>query len=140
MKNNIGLLRLTQKIIFNEYIRPACLPVNNKIPEIIQTVGFGLHKKRYRPIQKGYLTVIDDCSVYGSNFGSSFCAEIRYDNYYTCFGDPGSPVQIQHPSLYCMYTIIGVTSASAKCAETNIPGIFVNVEPYIDWIESIVWL
>lgn len=43
-------------------------------------------------------------------------------------------------SVYCMYTIVGVTSfGSVYCGSIGIPAIYTKVFHYLDWIEASVW-
>lgn len=39
--NDIGLLRLNRNVIFNFYIRPACLPIDPIIPQELTAMGWG---------------------------------------------------------------------------------------------------
>lgn len=51
----------------------------------------------------------------------------------------GGPLQIYN-SLPCTYTQLGVVSFGSKdCGTVGIPGVYVNVFHYLDWIEEIVW-
>lgn len=59
-------------------------------------------------------------------------------------GDSGGPAQNEHSysSLrgFSMkfYELIAVTSFGVFCG-TEIPGVYTRVQPYLDWIEKVVW-
>lgn len=54
-------------------------------------------------------------------------------------GDSGGPLILKPDTdLLCKQYVIGVTSFGLKCG-LNIPGIYTNVEAYLDWIEEHVW-
>lgn len=53
----------------------------------------------------------------------------------------GGPLQVYNEdNIPCMYTIIGVTSFGIQeCGTIGVPGIYIKVHHYLDWIEEIVW-
>lgn len=53
----------------------------------------------------------------------------------TCAGDSGGPLMyFDTGKLFA----VGIVSFGTKpCAEAGIPGVFVNVWPYVDWIEQV---
>ena len=55
-------------------------------------------------------------------------------------GDSGGPIQIKSSKIYCMYTIVGVTSiGKSNCGNGYKPAIYSRVSQYLPWIESVVW-
>lgn len=44
-----------------------------------------------------------------------------------------------HPDLYCMYTIVGVTSFGKGCGLAGQPAVYARIIEYVPWIESVVW-
>lgn len=51
----------------------------------------------------------------------------------------GGPLQVYHPYIKCMYTVVGITSFAKQCGDLNAPGVYTRVYDYLDWIENIVW-
>lgn len=52
----------------------------------------------------------------------------------------GGPLQIGNKNQHCTYTQIGIVSYGLKrCGTIGVPGAYVNVHHYLDWIEGIVW-
>ena len=39
--NDIGLVKLTDRVTYNYHIRPICLPTNSDLPDIFQSMGWG---------------------------------------------------------------------------------------------------
>lgn len=57
----------------------------------------------------------------------------------TCQGDSGGPVQYYHSNFKCMYTLYGITANGQGCGVPGVPGLYVQIFNYLDWIEPIVW-
>lgn len=150
--NDIAIIQLDGAVKFNPYIRPICLPLSNETPPRVIATGMGAIDQ-YNTRSENLLKVIlesftnDECRI---TFPASFrlpdsivetqmCYGSRNKNGDTCGGDSGGPIQIYHPSLHCMYTIVGITSFGLSCGSINVPGVYTRVEPYIEWIESVIW-
>lgn len=153
--NDIALLKLDRKIIFNEFIRPACLPkTKESLYTNLTSAGWhyieflGMKTKQFSislleyfnhticnenynfedsKLKNGILDEIQICA--GSWFGSQD----------SCFGETGGPLYLQHDELQKMSFVIGVASFGKNCEYKGSPGVYTRVYPYITWIESIVW-
>lgn len=154
--NDIALLKLETEVMFNPYIRPACLPTSNNddIKHFIAT-GWGKTGHLLKPSQillKVSLELFDynECKqMYSSYIGRHFqngivkriqmCVGSKTDQKDTCPGDSGGPLQIYHKSQYCMFTVLGITSFGMICGVKNSPGVYTKVYPYVKWIEDVVW-
>lgn len=53
-------------------------------------------------------------------------------------GDSGGPLQTFLPGHKCAFEITGITSFGKMCG-TGIPAVYTKVQPYIQWIENVVW-
>lgn len=53
----------------------------------------------------------------------------------------GGPLQVYNDKeVKCTYTQIGIVSFGLRqCGTVGMPGVYVNVYHYLDWIEGIVW-
>lgn len=78
---------------------------------------------------------------------SMICAGDTLNNWKsdTCKGDSGGPIQVFRNRNFdddysLLFDIVGITSFGRSCATENIPGVYIRVSHYIDWIEEIVWL
>ncbi|KAJ6642234.1 Phenoloxidase-activating factor 2 [Pseudolycoriella hygida] len=56
----------------------------------------------------------------------------------TCKGDGGSPLVCQIPNTPRSYYQAGIVSWGIGCSQTNVPGAYVNVARYRDWIDHIM--
>ncbi|XP_043469133.1 serine protease snake-like [Leptopilina heterotoma] len=151
--HDIALIRMNRKIIFDAYVRPACLPLNLEIPQqkVIAT-GWGLKDSDDETgsddLLKVTLSVVatETCNISYRNDRSVFsrgildnlqlCAgEVNKD---TCQGDSGGPLSIYNREHDCMYSVIGITSIGKLCG-INIPGVYTKVYGYLSWLEQNIW-
>ncbi|KAB0801689.1 hypothetical protein PPYR_03875 [Photinus pyralis] len=156
--NDIALLKLNRKVRLNSYARPACLHTNMNIP-VLKAVASGWGKvgfssdvsKHLLKVTLEFFTNPECNSTYRNNIGmrlrngimetTQVCAGHHTEAKDTCQGDSGGPLQIVNPdpNIYCMYSIVGVTSFGKACGVANLPGVYTRVSNYVDWIEKIVW-
>lgn len=159
--NDIGLIRLDRPVAFTPYIRPACLPsVTDDLTGLESGVACGwghteFHGTGSQTLMKVKLDLYTahECNQsytkphykkmpYGANAQTQLCAGSRTDHKDTCQGDSGGPLQTRHADkeLYCMYSLLGITSAGRGCGGVNSPSVYTRVRAFVPWIESIVWL
>lgn len=155
--NDIGLLKLQQRIVFNRYIRPACLP-DASVTVITSSkaiaTGWGLVENNTLSdsLLKVTLEIFSyaDCNdtfVYdvgprlrnGIVDATQLCAGSHTDNKDTCNADSGGPLQIYHRTHHCMYSVIGITSFGKACGFAENPAVYTRVTAFVSWIESVVW-
>uniref|UniRef100_A0A1B6L129 Peptidase S1 domain-containing protein n=1 Tax=Graphocephala atropunctata TaxID=36148 RepID=A0A1B6L129_9HEMI len=152
-ENDIALYQLETDVVFNEFIRPACLQTDTQLtkPYAVAT-GWGNTEyggKSSDVLQKVNLTLVSQvkCSDFykpnedtlprGVQPDSMLCAGDTNSGRDSCQGDSGGPLQVSHPQLYCTHSIVGVTSFGRGCGVQ--PGVYTRVSHFIPWIESIVW-
>ncbi|CAD7092803.1 unnamed protein product [Hermetia illucens] len=154
--NDIGPIKLDKKVKLSPDIRPACLPTVFEEPDKRAILlGWGL-ADRMRPGPQRLMKQIlekfshEECnSTYSSRINRRMPEGIR-DQTQICYGsrimtkggcisESGSPLQVYHKDIYCMQTIIGVTSFGAPCNTQNLPEVHSRVYSYLDWIEKTVW-
>ncbi|KPJ17581.1 Serine protease snake [Papilio machaon] len=101
----------------------------------ILTAGHCIYSKEfYAPNSRGMRHMKQ-----GYNGTTQICFGDWHKKKDSCNGDSGGPVQIKHPQIYCMYSVIGITSWGRECGHPGQPAIYTRVAAYIPWIESIVW-
>ncbi|XP_058169737.1 venom protease-like [Anopheles ziemanni] len=150
--NDLALIQLRSRVVFTNFIRPACLYDSDfiNVRTAIAT-GFGL--------VEGFGMKSDDLRKVALNiYDNALCAEQYTANRFvrqgikdtqlcvgdlaggkdTCQGDSGGPLQITHEENRCIFYIIGVTSFGKACGSST-PAIYTRVAPYLSWIESVVW-
>ncbi|XP_013166073.1 PREDICTED: trypsin-1-like [Papilio xuthus] len=157
--NDIALLETDREITLDNLAVPACLydghPINDSSAIV---TGWGTTVFRYNKIsnilQKVTLQKFsdEDCSrTYapnsrgmrhmkkGYNSTTQMCFGDWHKKKDSCNGDSGGPAQIKHPQIYCMYSVVGITSWGRECGHPGQPAIYTRVAGFIPWIESIVW-
>ncbi|KAL5273192.1 CLIPC1 family protein [Megaselia abdita] len=151
--NDIAIIRLTEKVILTPEVRPACLPKSADIKQRMIATGWG--KTEFAGVKSSYLQKVvlekftrNECSrTYQINSlgfprglqSSQYCAGHKTESRDTCDGDSGGPIQDYHTDLFCMYTLYGITSLGQGCGTIGVPGLYMHIYSYIDWIESVVW-
>ncbi|KAJ8731529.1 hypothetical protein PYW07_004693 [Mythimna separata] len=155
--HDIALLETDTEIFFSRAVLPACLHASGEAEENLFALGWGalgykreladiLQEVEVRKYEK------DECSQHytpyrhlenGYNHTTQMCygdKEVLRD---TCEGDSGGPLQDfrnkYFERIYCIKTVVGVTSSGKQCGITHSPGIYTRVIYYIPWIESVVW-
>ncbi|XP_050359572.1 serine protease persephone-like isoform X1 [Nymphalis io] len=155
--NDIALLKTDRIMMLNRYRVPACLHDGSPINDTTVTVtGWGTldphHKRNSDILRKVKLEKFSDeeCAQFykpslvrhmprGYDSNKQICYGDRWTSKDSSKGDSGGPAQISH-HLECMYLVTAIVSNGKKFGHAGLPGIYTRVAPYIDWIESIVWL
>uniref|UniRef100_A0A2M4DQE4 Putative clip-domain serine protease subfamily protein c n=1 Tax=Anopheles darlingi TaxID=43151 RepID=A0A2M4DQE4_ANODA len=150
--NDLALIQLRQRVIFTDFIRPACLyegelqPLSTAIATGFGlTEGFGTKANELRKVSL-YVYENEVCGVrYRSNrhirlgiMDTQICVGDQAGGKDTCQGDSGGPLQITRGENQCTFYIVGLTSFGQACGSA-VPAIYTKVSAYLDWIESVVW-
>ncbi|XP_050359603.1 venom protease-like [Nymphalis io] len=145
--HDIALLELNERVRFNEFIRPACLPVPGRELEIERSIaGWGETDERGGKGSQILLTatVSEVKHICERKFDSStftpltmICAAGDFGTSDACRGDSGGPLMAQFKNLNCSYSIEGVVSYGPRCGQSV--GVYTRVEYYLDWIVENVW-
>ncbi|XP_031622770.1 serine protease persephone-like [Contarinia nasturtii] len=154
--NDIALIRVFDKIPFNDFVWPACLHTNfGDVPssQNLTVTGWGISDpKRYTTMSKLLrkanlksmpleecrtrlmLNHWQDAALQSGFIEGQYCA---YGAGVTdaCRGDSGGPLQYLKTSTS---VIVGIVSVGDYCGLDS-PGIYTRVASYLDWIESYVW-
>lgn len=150
--NDIALIKLARRVIFNANVKPACLFTDShkdlaRNNSLIAT-GWGLTRlggTKSDILQAVELRNYNNCTnFYGVNSrkynvgirDSQICAGSTEEKD-TCQGDSGGPLQV-FDFRKKLHVIMGVTSTGRVCA-SDTPAIYTKVSNYLDWIEHIVW-
>ncbi|XP_069484631.1 ovochymase-1 [Ambystoma mexicanum] len=146
---DIALIQLNESLVFNDYVRPVCLPISNKVvvPSTVCIVtGWGSTEEGARStcrLQQVQLPVMDRtiCSkMYFDQYSirltnSMFCAG-GLGGKDACQGDSGGPMLCQNANG--AYTIEGIVSWGIGCARPKTPGVFTVVPYFLEWIANSV--
>ncbi|EDW53309.1 GM12762 [Drosophila sechellia] len=147
--HDIGLVKLTEAVVFDLYKHPACLPFQDeRFSDSFIAVGWGSTGLALKPsaqllkvklqrygdgVCKKLLTRQLEEFPRGFDGNNQLCvgSEMAQD---TCNGDSGGPLLIYHREYPCMYVVVGITSAGLSCGSPGIPGIYTRVYPYLAWM------
>lgn len=148
--HDIALVEVVENMVFNPYARPACLNSQFDVgkPRAIasgwgSTEWSGSSSTALLKVTLDFFKFSECQPQYernrkldkGLQEDQQLCAGSYDKEKDTCEGDSGGPLQIYH-TVYCMYSIVGVTSFGKVCGLAGLPGIYARVSNYIDWIEQ----
>jgi len=153
LQNDISILRLASHVDFNAnpHISPVCLP--NQYSDFrgqqCQVTGWGKDNfgsnGKFQSVLKEVTVPIQDhygCqnTLRQTRLGRSFnldpgmlCAGGEEDKD-ACKGDGGGPLVCK--SRDGSYQLAGLVSWGIGCGQRGIPGVYVNVKNYLQWIEN----
>ncbi|XP_017786673.1 PREDICTED: serine protease snake-like, partial [Nicrophorus vespilloides] len=151
--HDIALLELDGEANMTDYVKPACLKVDNlSTSDDYIATGWGstsfygdtsdhLQKVNLQEIKNGecneYYPMNDRILKKGIQETYQICAGNPGKD--TCKGDSGGPLQTYNDEYRNAYDIVGITSFGKACLLTLSPGVYTRVAGYIEWIEEIVW-
>ncbi|XP_037083644.1 prostasin-like, partial [Pollicipes pollicipes] len=142
-------LRLSDKITWDQYKQPVCLPSVGSPPvqgDPATVAGWGWLDEyskggqQAKVLQRVHVPVVTatTCSSWFSEAErgvtvrrGQLCAGYKSGGKDGCQGDSGGPLVSRRNGHY---TLIGVVSAGIGCARPNLPGIYTDVHEYLDWI------
>ncbi|KAH8278806.1 hypothetical protein KR018_009846 [Drosophila ironensis] len=151
--NDIAIVRLNRKVIFNEYKRAACLPFEDgRHSRSLVAIGWGQTAFVPRPgeesskvLQKVTLSnYFNYCQrtaekseelPQGYNATTQLCIGSS-GHKDTCNGDSGGPALSYHRGSPCGYYLTGITSFGVACDTPGLPGMYTRVYFYVNWIKQ----
>ncbi|XP_050705983.1 salivary plasminogen activator gamma-like [Eriocheir sinensis] len=164
--NDLAILKLEERIRFNHFVQPACLPDPNKYGldyhnyhELSCTiVGWGTLSERSPPIphdtpRGGHVSLYPSETCVGSNKYSRdevttgmLCAGDLNGTIDTCTGDSGGPLVCTSSSSIGSSSsssssesfLLGITSWGKGCGRVGSPGLYTKIVKYLKWISEVV--
>jgi len=145
--NDLSILRLCDPVTFNRNIAPACLPSSssNNYDNVAAVVsGWGTLSSGGRQPD-----VLQEVTVNTMTNGQCTSSPMKYPGSYitsnmmcaggeggkdSCQGDSGGPLVTKESSG--AYSVIGVVSWGAGCADQGYPGVYARVTSGLDWINA----
>lgn len=150
--NDIALLELESPYQVQPHVVPICLPEKEEsfigqqamvagwgklsfggpVPQVLQVarlpvIGNKQCQQMYH--DSGHIKLISD---------SFLCAGYASGGHDSCEGDSGGPLQIQRPHDG-RWVLAGTVSHGIKCAEPNLPGIYIRIAAYLPWIKAVTY-
>ena len=151
--NDIAIIQLDKKVVFNEYLQPICLPTLKKIHgpgALCHLAGWGKlakdHVDGFPSIMHDVSSPIipnDKCGIGeysrtdfardGSPISTNQICSGKMDTggVGICHGDSGGPLMCENENTFFL---TGIVSWSSGCAEKNAPDVLTRVDRYLDWI------
>lgn len=149
MTNNLALIKLSTKVVFDLYISPICLPDPSMITRDFSDgtkftfLGWGLTNKGGSyvyadKLRKVTLTSISDssCKSYYGNSVVQSTTTCTQSSLATaiCDGDKGGPLMMSDSEGYYYLTAIQSFRSSDSYCTTSSPAGNQEVVPYMNWI------
>jgi len=152
LDNDIAIVKLSQPVILNEHIRPACLPdayqgLDLATELAVQppvVVGWGNHKM-YGNYGGNYVSYVLD-QVQSPVVPNSECSEayskidvaIDHTKMCTerdlCQGSGGGGLLSNKKGG--TWAVVGITSSGVGCNRKEFPSVFTRVDKYLSWIKE----
>ncbi|KAG5669419.1 hypothetical protein PVAND_017306 [Polypedilum vanderplanki] len=151
LKNDVAIIRLSSLVQLGQTptITTACLP-SSSIPMNIRCMvaGWGVNtfgSDSFSTIQKEVDIPLIDANQcqnllratrLGSNFildSNSFICGGGENGKDACTGDGGSPLMCK---ILNQWYVFGLVAWGIGCGQANVPGVYVNVANYVNWIQQ----
>ncbi|KAK7070347.1 Tryptase gamma, partial [Halocaridina rubra] len=149
LQNDLAVLKLSERVNFNERIKPVCLPDSNlgiEGEEAIVT-GWGRNEASQLQSQLHFLRAKVVSNVLCDNrwnsngaargfiVNSMMCMDATNGD--SCNGDSGGPSIYEYPPGSGHWIQVGIVSfGSGSCTDAELPGVYTRVSSYINWIRE----
>ncbi|XP_039607533.1 transmembrane protease serine 11D-like [Polypterus senegalus] len=146
--NDIALVELQSPVAFNEFVQPACLPLDTTKLTTGQTctiLGWGLTSEKGSP---SFNLLQAQINLYNSSecqkqlempiTKSMICAGRPNGGVDTCQGDSGGPLLCADQETN-KWIVAGITSFGKGCGRQNSPGVYTRTTEFNSWIRSYVF-
>lgn len=153
LTDDIALFKLDSPVRFNYNTQPISLPEkgDNFTGKIGSIAGFGTispggQEILPRVLQVAELPILsnEECRdmfrsarVVKNVLSNEVCAGYREGGIDSCKGDSGGPLTTFCPSRRA-WVLVGIVSNGIKCARPNLPGVYMRVTSYLDWIHHTI--
>lgn len=162
--NDIALIKTKQKILFNEWVQPVCLPGLHfayaagtpgfisgwgSTEKVVPDLSFGRTKGQPRDspevLQAARVPLVGRAECNAANryqglvTSNMFCAGYLDGGIDSCQGDSGGPLVVvkrKQKTGQDKFVLAGITSWGVGCAAPNFPGVYTKVANYENWIHA----
>ncbi|XP_053204100.1 LOW QUALITY PROTEIN: phenoloxidase-activating factor 2-like [Panonychus citri] len=149
--NDIALIRLNRRVQFKPNIDSICLPEIGETHEYQECVTTGWGKTAYKG--GSYSSILKEISVQvvprencqqalrqtrlGLRFKlhHGFICAGGEESRDSCKGDGGGPLVCYRQDG--TYSLVGLVSWGIECGQKGVPGVYVDITKYLDWIISV---
>ena len=161
--NDIGLIYLSEAVLFNTHYRPICIheaSLDDMMEQDLIVAGYGgketLKQATFNVAtqkdcenEHGFeaeMMTFDNGTKIENAWSNKFCAAAASSSkeIATCSGDSGAPLMIEMNELILgkltvKYSLVGIVSAGAeKCSSEHLPTIFTEIYNYSEWIRNTI--
>ena len=152
-QHDIALIKLVNKIQFNEKVQKLQLPRKNEEQEYtgnnkrVTVAGWGMEKENGSRSEflrtVSFAILADSLCEHDHNFNKTIhiCAGTIDGSKDTCNGDSGSPLVVESKNGGG-FTVLGLTSFGTggprTCGRKNSPGAYTRMSYYLDWIDEVM--
>ncbi|XP_059470182.1 phenoloxidase-activating factor 3-like [Neocloeon triangulifer] len=155
-KNDIGVIKLAERVNFTSWVHPICLPKKQETNLTnVRAVVAGWGKIALDPapistspklqflwkkvVTEEYCTRQYRGALSAPLTGQLCAGGTKGED--SCKGDSGGPLaqpQTKEPGGDGFYSLIGVVSFGAReCGSGGLPGVYTKVSDYVDWIAAV---
>ncbi|KAL4121979.1 hypothetical protein QTP88_014394 [Uroleucon formosanum] len=149
--HDIALFKLSEKLTFHEFLLPVCLPPPNMVLKAnisCTVIGWGrrngLEGADYEPtVNEVQVPVLDRdlCNAWLKQKDVNItegmiCAGYEQGGKDACQGDSGGPLLCPMEGYRDRWFVGGIVSWGVECATPSLPGVYVNVPMYTEWIKN----
>ncbi|XP_068898618.1 atrial natriuretic peptide-converting enzyme isoform X2 [Tenebrio molitor] len=140
--STIAMVKLDQNILFNDFVRPICLPddgfsLKPKVELDCNTLGWARNREQLQRIQVK-ITSMEKCENVSISTVNSLCTETYYGKN-DCNEEEfaGSPM-VCHNSNTKSWTLVGITNWRIACSNNSVqrPRMYDKVTSNINWIRD----
>jgi len=142
--NDIAVMKLSEKVEFNDNIRPICLPNKREQKEAFfgtDTIAIGWGQadngngvEGLRQVDLTTITEEEQVPYCDGGYPSVLCVNTQRGSVGVCFGDSGSPLNWARDNG--QFVTIGAASFVIDGCQTNNPSGYSRVTENLDWISE----
>ncbi|ROT64281.1 trypsin [Penaeus vannamei] len=140
--NDIALLKLSGKFVFNEFVQPVQMPGGREASGSCVVSGWGATRENgdmidlLKKVSVPVWTDSDCRQIYGAEsiLDSMVCAGLEEGGKDACHGDSGSPLMCYDSGSEAFFA--GVMSWGYGCARPDRPSVYSEVSHFSNWLEQ----
>ncbi|KAG5666387.1 hypothetical protein PVAND_014416 [Polypedilum vanderplanki] len=150
MRHDIALMKVENQFKFNKWIRPICMPSQERIgindwmygPKpgtVCSALGWGSILERGPEPDELHVVeipILSKCKHMNDQESGSICAGEAAGLRDACQGDSGGPLVCRSALDSFEWYLAGIVSHGEGCARANEPGVYTRTSLYLDWIDE----
>ncbi|KAG7203877.1 hypothetical protein KM043_017931 [Ampulex compressa] len=149
MKNDIGLLMVDQRLMFNRWVNAACLPGLSTAGtywrrgppagDMCMAIGWGAtreHGPDPDHLREVEVPILSYCKHLSDQNDAAICAGYPQGGRDACQGDSGGPLMCRNPNQQSQWYVAGIVSHGEGCGRPDEPGAYTKVSQFVEWIRQ----